>query len=581
MTAGAADPRSLVIASGGARGITARCVIVLARRYGWRFLLLGRTRVDGPLPAWAGAISDEAEVKRRLADDLAIESQSVRPVDIQRRYDALRARLEIEETLAAVTAGGGFAEYLAVDVAEAGLRDHLAPAIARHGGAVSGIIHGAGALADRRLEHKRGADFDRVFAPKARGLRALLDAVDCEALRFVVLFSSAAGYYGHAGQADYALANEVLNKVAYRLRADLPQCRVIAFDWGPWGGGAGMVTPSLQERFEARGVGLIPPEIGTRIVADALSPDATPATQVLVGPPLPVPAPPPASAGRAHRIVRRLHEASSPFLRDHVIGGRPVLPLTCAMAWIADACESRYPGRHAIRLEECRVLSGVVLDDGEAQDLTIELTEIARAPGAGDVRVRAEVTGRGTGSRPRPHYRAEVLLAPEQPEPPPLDRASLAAATADAADGSHLYEDGTLFHGPAFRGVRRVITLDERGLTLECELPPVPGHVQGQFRAGTVNPYVSDALFQALLVWARRSHGAASLPLCAARADLYRPLEFDRPYVVSVTVRERSLHRIVADLTAAADDGVHLQLTRAEVAMSPTLAPLFAVAGTA
>jgi hypothetical protein len=174
-----------------------------------------------------------------------------------------------------------------------------------------------------------------------------------------------------------------------------------------------------------------------------------------------------------------------------------------------------------------------------------------------------------------------VVLAPERPAPPPLERSSFAATTADAPDVARLYEDGTLFHGPAFRGVRRVITLDERGLTLECELPRVPGHVQGQFRAGSVNPYVADALLQALVVWARRNHGAASLPLCTASADLYRPLEFDRPYVVSVAVREQSSHRVVADLTATADDRVHLQLTRAEVVMSPTLAPLFESVGAA
>jgi NADP-dependent 3-hydroxy acid dehydrogenase YdfG len=584
MTAAGVAPTELVLASGGARGITARCVVELARRYGWSFVLIGRTAADGLLPQWASAATGEAELKRRIADELAAaagrEGLGVRPVEIQRRYDEVRARLEIAATLQAVAEAGGQAEYVSADVAGPGLRERLAPAIARLGGVVGGILHGAGALADRKLEEKRAADFDRVFGPKVRGLTALLDAVDLDALRFVALFSSAAGFYGNAGQADYALANEVLNKAAHRLRARLPRCRVIAFDWGPWGGGEGMVDAGLQRQFEERGVGLVPPDAGARVLAEALAPDAKPPPQLLVGSLRPPTVPLEAHA-RAHRIVRRLDVESNPFLRDHVLGGRPVLPVTCAMAWIADACEGRYPGLHAVRLEECRVLGGVVLDEVEELELVLELTETARSAERGELRVRAEITGGATGGRAQPHYRADVVLARERPAapnaPPPLP-----PSTADESDGSALYRDGTLFHGPAFQGVRRVLAFDEGGLSLECRLPAVPEHVQGRFRAGTVNPYVADALFQGVVVWARRTHAAASLPVATASAELYRPLEFDQRYSVSVAVRESAPHRLLADIAAADGDGrIHLRLTGAEIAISPTLARLFVPAAVA
>jgi NAD(P)-dependent dehydrogenase (short-subunit alcohol dehydrogenase family) len=552
----------LVLATGGARGITARCVVALARAYGWRFLLLGRTAIGESLPAWAATITDEAEVKRRLAAELS----PARPAEIQRRYEHLRARLEIEATLRAVADAGGSAEYAAVDVAGPGVRDAIGSRV------VAGIVHGAGTIADRRLEQKSGADFDRVFAPKVHGLRTLLDAVDPEALRFLALFSSAAGYYGNAGQADYAIANEILNKAAHQLSARLPGCRVVAFDWGPWGGDAGMVKPELQRLFEARGVVLVPPEAGARVVVDALAPDAAPAAQLLVGSALP-----PAATGdfatgsrRPQRIVRRIAEASSPFLRDHAIGGRAVLPVTCAMAWIAETCESRYPGLHAVRLDECRVLGGVALDDGEEVELTLELTESA------PFRLHAEVTGRTASGRARPEYRADVVLAPERPEPPLADRPGRAV---ESEDGTAIYADGLLFHGPTFRGVRRILGVDADGIDLECRLPEPPREVQGRFRAGTINPYVADVLFQGLVVWGRRVHGAASLPLSTQRAELYRPLEFDRSYTVSVDVRERGQHRVLADVSATADDGrVHLRLVGAEVTVSSALDPLFAPA---
>jgi NAD(P)-dependent dehydrogenase (short-subunit alcohol dehydrogenase family) len=557
-----AEP-GVVLASGGARGITARCVVALAGRFGWRFLLLGRTPVDVPLPAWAGEVAAEAEIKRRLVEQEGL----VRPVEIQHRFEQVRAQLEIEATLRAVADAGGQADYLCVDVAEPGLRERLAPA-----GVVTGLVHGAGALADRPLDRKRGADFDRVFAPKVRGLRHLLDAVDLDALRFVALFSSAAAYYGHAGQADYALANEVLNKAAHRLQARLPNCRVVAFDWGPWDGGTGMVTPELQRHFEARGVGLLPPAAGTRVLVDALSPGADPGPQLLVGGPLASRQPVAEREPRGRRITRRLSVAANPFLRDHVIGGRPVLPVTCAMAWIADACEGCYPGLHAVRLEDCRVLSGVVLDEDGEIELTLALEEVGREED--EVRIRAEIT-RAEADRAHPHYRADVVLARERPVAPRHELPPV-APTPDATEGAALYRDGTLFHGPAFQGVRRLLSLDAQGLALECLLPAVPEDVQGQFRAGSVNPYAADALFQGIVVWARRMQGAASLPVSTPAAELYRPLEFARGYTVFVVVRESAPHRLVADIAAVDAGGeVCLRLLGAEVTPSPTLARLF------
>ena len=53
---------------------------------------------------------------------------------------------------------------VAADVASAmtEVRDDLGP--------IRGIIHGAGVLADRKLEDKTGADFERVFGTKVQGL---------------------------------------------------------------------------------------------------------------------------------------------------------------------------------------------------------------------------------------------------------------------------------------------------------------------------------------------------------------------------------------------------------------------------
>jgi len=87
-----------------------------------------------------------------------------------------------------------------------------------------------------------------------------------DALRFFILFGSVAGRYGNAGQADYGVANELLNRLAWQLRALWPRTvKIAVLNWGPWAGtryGSGMVSEETRRKFAAKGVDLIAPEGG-------------------------------------------------------------------------------------------------------------------------------------------------------------------------------------------------------------------------------------------------------------------------------------------------------------------------------
>ena len=122
-------------------------------------------------------------------------------------------------------------------------------------GVISGFVHGAGVLADKLIEDKTEEQFSKVYATKVAGINSLLTATADDPLKVMVMFSSSTGRFGRQGQCDYAIANEVLNKIAQqqaRLRAD---CRVVSVNWGPWDGG--MVTPALKKIFAREGIGII------------------------------------------------------------------------------------------------------------------------------------------------------------------------------------------------------------------------------------------------------------------------------------------------------------------------------------
>src|SRR5262249_48473977 len=187
---------------------------------------------------------------------------SIAPRDIAREVERITTTREARATLARLAELGIESRYEAVDVRNAGALEALLTDVRARWGPVRGLVHGAGVLADALLEDRPdGAELDGVLDTKVRGLAALLGATETDPLAWICLFSSAAARAGNAGQADYAMANEILNKVAAaEARRRGERARVVSIGWGPWDGG--MVTPALARHFASRGIGLIPLEEG-------------------------------------------------------------------------------------------------------------------------------------------------------------------------------------------------------------------------------------------------------------------------------------------------------------------------------
>ena len=65
------NQNTVFLVSGGARGITAQCVIKLAQRYQCKFILVGRSSIAEPEPDWAAGCFDEITLKKRALEALA------------------------------------------------------------------------------------------------------------------------------------------------------------------------------------------------------------------------------------------------------------------------------------------------------------------------------------------------------------------------------------------------------------------------------------------------------------------------------------------------------------------------------
>jgi len=273
-------PSDVWLVSGGARGVTAACIEALAQRSTARFALLGRS-VPAEWPENIEKTSDIKVLRRQLALNAVASGERPVPSDIERSARHALAGQEIREALERLKAAGVSARYYPCDIANRQQVHDVVALIHSELGQVTALVHGAGVLADSLIVDKTKAQFDRVFDTKVVGLQNLLIALGDAPLSHAALFSSAAAFYGNTGQSDYAMANEVLNRVAQSLKKRFPKATVKSFNWGPWD--SGMVDQTLARYFEERGIGLISLQAGAALFADEMLAGDRHGVELLVG----------------------------------------------------------------------------------------------------------------------------------------------------------------------------------------------------------------------------------------------------------------------------------------------------------
>jgi NAD(P)-dependent dehydrogenase (short-subunit alcohol dehydrogenase family)/acyl carrier protein len=494
------DESDVVVVTGGARGVTADAALALARAFRPKLVLLGRSELGESEPAWLQDLQTEAGIKKALLG----RKKGASPKAVETEYRAVLARREIRAQLGRLEAAGAQASYHAVDVRDGAALARVLAGVRRRHGAIRGLVHGAGVLADRRIEDKTVEQFDLVYGTKVTGLRNLLGALAQEELKVLALFSSYTGRVGRVGQVDYAAANEVLNKLAQVEARRRPGCRVVSVNWGPWNGG--MATPGVRKLFEQEGIGLIEPAAGAEFLVRELSADGKGAVEVLALAPSKA-IEPVVSAEDSVAFVREVSVEALPCLESHVFNGRAVLPAALMVEWLAQAALHGNPGMAFHGLDNFKVLKGIVLEARQSVSVSLRTAPATRRAALHVVPVR--MTSQANG-REILHAQADVLLTtdnlPAAPEPAVVDIPG--GGYADA------YALGVLFHGAALHGIERVEAIAEKGVAAMLKAASAPIKWMTHPLRGTwiADPLALDSAFQMMILWSTAHRGAPSLP---------------------------------------------------------------------
>ena len=507
----------LVIITGGARGVTAEVAVAIAEDMHCNLLLLGRSPLPDQEAAYLNGLDDEAAIKKAIIENAGSGKPAL--AEVEESYRQIISKREISHNLKRIQDSGVNVSYEAVDVRDRSALASVVKAARDTSANIAGIIHGAGVLADRLIEDKTREQFKEVYATKVEGIQNLLYLCKNDALKVVVMFSSSTARFGRKGQIDYAVANEILNKIAQQEQNKRSDCRVLSVNWGPWDGG--MVTPQLKKLFESEGVGVIPLKAGANYLLDEIS-SAGPVEVVVLGSELVSEEETQYAQNEKslHLVIeRQLNVSEYPVLKSHVMNGKAVLPAALIAEWLAHGAMHNHPGLSFLGLNDFRILKGVVIEAEEEINLQIMASQSVMV-GEED-RVHIEIRNGAIL-----HASAEVVLGTAYVAKP-VSKIKKVSGEYPFTNKEY-YSNGQLFHGPALQCIETIDACCAEGISGHSLSAPSPTEWMTQPMRSTwlADPMILDASFQMMILWSFQQSNTASLP---TRIASYRQFQSRLP----------------------------------------------------
>jgi NAD(P)-dependent dehydrogenase (short-subunit alcohol dehydrogenase family) len=570
----ALDANSVILVTGGARGITAEIAKQIATNYKSQLVIVGRApRPTAPESASTASLTSQRELKAAIIENFKKEKKQVSVAEIESIYQKTMRDREIAANLDELEHLGAKVEYQAVDVRDDKAFGALIDSIYKKHGKIDGVIHGAGIIEDAYIKDKAPESFRRVVETKALSAFTLRKKLRLELLQFMFLFSSVVGRFGNAGQADYVATNEIVNKLALAMNEQTTG-RVASLMWGPWRGG--MAQPELEAIFAKYGWAMIDPVAGPeQFVQELLRGDKEAVEVLLVAE---VPTVPEVKGARLASAVGyspapgrvqfslELNTANDLYLNDHTFDGVPVMPMAMAVELLMEAAQSAYPGYSAETVYDLDIPSGIVFE-GSSKMITVSTELKTRSESGMTV---AAVLGIGAPMK-RSNFKATVKLVQDNCSLSPLSEIPQWISAKIDPSKEHLKVEAPLvtpppsvekiyaewfFHGPMFQGITEITTLGKSGVYgTVASSQPARCLAETSGESWTIDPLLLDSSMQLAGTWARHHLEITVLPTGFKALHKFARAYTDKLYVRVFVSQNASAIELTCDLAVYNEDG--------------------------
>jgi NAD(P)-dependent dehydrogenase (short-subunit alcohol dehydrogenase family) len=573
----------VVLVTGGARGITAEIASQMVIP-GMKLVVVGRSPEPAEESPTTAGIKDIGALRQVLLDQARSQGLLPKPMQIERQLIKLIRDRSIRRNLQQFRETGAKVEYLPVDVKNEDEFGALINEIYQRHGRLDVAIHGAGIIEDKLIADKTFASLDRVFDTKVDSTFILSRYLRPESLKATVLFTSVAGRYGNRGQADYAAANEVMNRFAWQLDRQWSNTRVISINWGPWDT-VGMASEGVKRQLRERGIIPIPLLSGRKFFIDELCYGRKGDTEVVAGEgpweadearqgqikksnvktPIrerqsPIhqssvnqqprfvflSAPPQLQPNSTLSLEHTFSLTSDPYLDDYRVEGKPIVPTGVVVEWMAEFVQSAWSEWTVTQVRDLKLLQPLVLETAAGKTVLFS----ARASSHSDsqsLQVGVDVLD---PELKVPYYRAYIILQPKLDKPFPFQGLPLSwGNSADSALATH----NVLFQGSRLQLMKSIERLNEQGIDAYV-MPSQPSAWLSdtyQSEHSTANwlfdPSLLDAVAQLVRIWSRSQQAGTAWPIRLGAVTRYGNTSLDRPLGVALRVKSLQDNTLVAE----------------------------------
>ncbi len=531
---------TVFVVTGAAGSIVSAITADLATASGGTFYLLDLVPEPDPKnPDLDRFETDRDGLKRDLFARVQGRGERATPALVEKELAGLERSRAARSAIEAVRAAGGTAHYFSVNLTDSEAVAKVIQQVRERSGRIDVLLHAAGTERSHFLLDKDPREFNLVFDVKSDGWFNLLHAIADMPVGATVAFSSIAGRFGNAGQADYSAANDLLCKITSSFRTTRPSTRGIVIDWTAWGG-IGMATRgSIPKMMELAHIDMLPPDAGIPLIRRELTAGGTKG-EIVIGQQLGVlldewdpsgglnPQEIEAEVRSTERsksgpmigrlvgmelkngltIETTLDPAMQPFLRDHRIDGTAVLPGVMGIEAFSEAALCLLPEWRIAAIEDVSFLAPFKFYRNEPRVVTLK-TQVQ----VGREGLLAECSLMGCRTLPKQgdpqvttHFTGRLHLTKEEAIPVigPL-LGSLNGHVIEAADIYRLY-----FHGPAYQVVERAWWDGTRMIGLMAKDLP-PNHEPTDLPT-VIAPRLIELCFQTAGIWEMGVQGTMGLP---------------------------------------------------------------------